>query len=300
MTNRTDAVRTGNEHDTPAVPKAVIAPARRFSFAWLVPIAALVIVAFLVYDTVATRGPAVTIRFDHGHDLKPNDPLVFRGVEVGAVETVKLTENLAGVDVIVRLKHESAGLAVDGSRFWIVRPELSLTRIAGVETLLGPRYIQVAPGSGVEQHVFEGLPQPPMTSVQAENDLQLILEASAAGSVQEGSPITYRDIPVGEVIEVGLTTSGQRVEVHVRIQADFAHLVRENSRFWNAGGIGMNLGFSGFSVQAESLQAILTGGVGFATPKNPGAIVEAGHRFELAGEVDESWLKWRPDLTPSE
>ena len=41
-------------------------------------------------------------------------------------------------------------LACEGSRFWIVRPQVSLSRVAGLETVVGARYIGALPGKIVQ------------------------------------------------------------------------------------------------------------------------------------------------------
>jgi paraquat-inducible protein B len=43
--------------------------------------------------------------------------------------------------------------------------------------------------------------------------------------------------------------------------------VTENTRFWNASGIDVNVGANGFSVKTESLSSILVGGIAFRAPE---------------------------------
>ncbi len=281
---------------TADVPRAETAPKRRWSLAWLAPIAALVVAGFLVYDAMADRGPVITITFADGHDLKPNDPISHRGVVAGRVREVRLGPGLREVVVTAALTRDAAGLARDGAQFWVVRPEISLTRISGVETLLGPRYIAVRPGEGPPRRRFAGLENPPAERGLSGDGLVVVLEAPRAGSLQAGSPVLYRDVTVGSVTDTRLSADAAFVEVIVEILPEYSRLVRENSRFWNAGNIGVDLGFGGLTFQADSLSAILTGGVAFATPTKPGEAVANGARFQLADRPEEAWLKWSPAL----
>lgn len=281
--------------DTP--PAAQVVPAQRFSLVWLIPIAALLVAGALAYNAISERGPTVTIEFRDGHDLKPNDPISHRGVEVGRVRAVTLAPDLKHVLVSAELTRDAAGLAVDGTQFWIVRPQLSLTRIAGVETLLGPRYIAVRPGGGGAKRRFTGLDEPPVESGLTGGGLVVVLEAPRAGSLHVGSPVYYRDVEVGAVTDTRLAPDASAVEIVAEIAPQYAGLVRQNSRFWKVGGIGVDVGFSGLSFQADSLSSLITGGVGFATPNKPGDTVPNGQRFQLADKADDSWLKWSPALT---
>lgn len=85
-----------------------------------------------------------------------------------------------------------------------------------------------------------------------------------------GVVVSYREVPVGKVTHFELGQTSDRVLVHVLIEPRYAPLVRSGSRFWNASGIGVDAGlFKGLKVRTESLEALLEGGIAFATPNNP-------------------------------
>lgn len=73
--------------------------------------------------------------------------------------------------------------------------------------------------------------------------------------------------------------------------------MRDNSRFWVASGVGVDWGlFSGLSVRADSLDALIEGAVAFATPNRPGDRVSGGHGFALESEPDSKWFEWDPSI----
>ncbi len=102
----------------------------------------------------------ITIRFADGHGLAAADVLKHRGIVVGEVADVVLDSELAGVEVKVHLV-ESAAPARSGSQFWIERPQLSLTEVRGLDTLVGGRFLAVQPGPADAEPlaVFDGLPR---------------------------------------------------------------------------------------------------------------------------------------------
>ena len=119
----------------------------------------------------------------------------------------------------------------------------------------------------------------------------------ATGAMLEGDVAICGDTIVGTVESMQLAPNAQRVDVHINIFPRFATLVRDNSRFWNASGFGVDLGlFGGLSVRAESIESLLTGGIGFATPTRPGDPVQHGHIFDLASEPKGDWLAWEPEI----
>jgi paraquat-inducible protein B len=72
--------------------------------------------------------------------------------------------------------------------------------------------------------------------------------------------------------------------------------VRTNSVFWNASGLTANLSLKGLSIHTESLAALLMGGIAFATPNHPGALVKSGSVFALRDELNSKWEDWAPEI----
>jgi paraquat-inducible protein B len=273
---------------------------RRLSLAWLVPLVALVGAAFLAHSAWQQRGIRVSVTFPDAGGLRPGDAVMYRGIRVGDVRDVRLSSDLQQVVIDAELRAEAGALAREHSRFWIARPQVSLAGVSGLETLIGPTYLNVQPraGDAVFRSRFVGLRDAPK-SVAADGDgVRVVLHMPRRGTVSVGSPILYRDIPVGHVHEVRLSTDATRVEVEAVIIAEHAALVRERTRFFKASGIGVDFGwFRGLSVRADSLESLVSGAIGLATPARGGAQVESGHIFEVASEPDPEWLKWEPDLS---
>ena len=298
MTNP-DPPEEAPSRESKYIPAARIAPRRAsWSWAWGAPLVSIIVVAWLAYQAVSERGLAVQITFSNGRGISTNDPVSCRGVQVGKVERVRLDSDHNGVVIQVRLFPDAQSLAAEGTQFWIVRPEVSFKGVTGLDALLGPRYLEALPAKrgSPRRTAFEGLESPPPIGERIPGTLEVILMAVRRGSVTVGSPITYRDIRVGRVLEVRLGPDSTRVEVIAGIEPRYAPLVCENSRFWNTSGVGVEFDlFGGLTLRADSLESILTGGISFATPaKKPGDVVEGGHRFDLASAVDAEWLGWEP------
>ena len=276
------------------LPQAVLRPERRLSWAWLVPILAMMLAGWLGYRAWLMRGVVITVHLDQGYGLQPGDDVRYRGIAVGHVRSVDLPVDLGGVVVTAALHVQASRLARSGTRIWVVRPQLGVTGVAGLETLVGPRYLAMLPGSGPPQRRFFGLSNPPIVDSVEPGDLEIVLEASQRDGVRPGEPVLYREVPVGTVLSVGLTSDGGAVEARVHIRRAYAQLVRPETRFWRVGGFETEVGISGVSVEFESLEALLAGGVALATPPDTGEVVRTGHRFRLETEPEDEWLEWEP------
>jgi paraquat-inducible protein B len=262
---------------------------------WLIPLLAALATGAFVFDAWRQRGPLVTISFAHGAGIGAGDPVMFRGVRIGEVARVATSADLSMIEVSARLHKDAAGLAVEGSRFWIVRPEISAGRVTGLDALLGPRYLQGEPGSGKPATKFMGLERPPAAG--GDGGLAIVIEAPQTGSIGVDSPIVYRGIRVGSVRGVTLSADARRVDIAAVVDEPYARLVRANTQFWNAGGLGLDWGIiRGLKVQAGSLETLVAGGIAFATPNRPGDEVLDGHRFTLADEAKKEWLDWAPAI----
>ena len=102
---------------------------------------------------------------------------------------------------------------------------------------MGPRYLAVAPGLGAPQRHFIGLSEPPVVEAVEVGDLEIIVQATQRGGLRRGAPVTYRQVPVGRVMSVGLASDGGAVEARIYIQKAYAPLVRERTRFFSIGGL---------------------------------------------------------------
>lgn len=277
------------------LPVAPTIPYRRWSWWWLVPIVALAVIAGIGVQLLRARGETLTIAFNDGCGLRPGDALRHRGVQVGAVEALALADDGASVRVRVQLHPSAVILAHAGSRFWVVRPQLSMEGATGLDTVVGPHYLAVEPGTGAPAHHFVGIESPPVLAGLQLGGLEIMLDAPSRGGLRPGSAISYRQITVGRVVAVALASDAGAVQVRGYIEPAYATLVRERSRFWNASGIDLAGGLvGGVRIEIDSLQALISGGIAFATPPDAGAAVATGRRFALARRADEAWLAWQP------
>ncbi|MCA9291470.1 MAG: MCE family protein, partial [Phycisphaerales bacterium] len=196
------------------------------------------------------------------------------------------------------LQTAAAGVARAGSRFWVVRPDVGLDHVEGIDTLLGPRYLAVTPGEGARRRHFVGLERPPVIQDRQAGDLEVIVETPARGSLRAGTGVTYRGLRVGTVASVGLASDARSVEARIHIRQAYASIVRERTVFWDAGGVNAGIGWlSGLYVNVSSVESLLGGGVALATPSDAGDAVTTGHRFVLAPKAEDAWLQWKPSVS---
>ena len=264
---------------------------------WVVPLLAATVAGYLVYDNIRELGPAIEIKFKDGSGVKPGQtPVQYRGVRIGEVKSVELSDDLQHVVVQARLAHSAAAVAREGSVFWIVRLSGGLDNLTGLGTVITGPHIEVLPGNGARRSEFVGQESSP---VAVESDgLNIVLRADSIRSLRPGSPVFYRDVEVGVVQAIELNATATAVHVRAVIRQRYAPLVRNGSKFWSVSGSDVKFGlFSGLKLSMQSLKSFVVGGVAFATPPEvkPKPLKE-GALFRLYEEPKKDWLAWRPEI----
>ena len=264
----------------------------RISLIWLIPLIAAVIAAWLGYRTVSQQGSLVTLSFRSADGLTAGQTRVrHKAVELGNVETIRLSDDMSHVIVTVRMRREADPYLTDMARFWVVRPRLSSGSLAGIETLVSGSYIEMDPGGrdGARRTEFTGLEQPPGVRT-GEPGRTFAVKAQRIGSLGPGAPVFYRDITVGEVLGYDIGDGTGPVTVQIFIRAPYDNFVRKGTHFWNASGVSVQVGAEGVHVELASVQALLSGGVAFDSPKDhPDAPPsEAGTEFPLYNNFAEA------------
>lgn len=245
----------------------VLSPSKMISPIWLIPIVAIAIALSLAFQAWQAKGPLVEIVFENAAGIEPGKTrILYKNVEVGQVQQVKLSEDLSRVIVSARLSPDMADHLFTDTRFWVVRPRISISGVSGLDTLVSGAYIEMDPGkTGEYRDRFTGLEEAaPVRSNDRGRTYTLV--SDSLNSIDIGSPVYHRQVKVGEVISYRLSTELQRIEIQVFVDAPYHTLVRGNSHFWNVSGLGVELTADGFNARMESLAALLSGGIAFDSP----------------------------------
>jgi paraquat-inducible protein B len=218
-------------------------------------------------DAALQEGSWITLICDEGMGISSQTLIKYRGLEIGRVSKVNLDQKMSHVVIKASVQGKYQTLMREGTKFWLVKPQLGLAHTKNLETLITGTYFTLKPGSGKPKTTFTVLGKAP-ESIAVRKGLQITLEAERLGSIKPDDPVYFRQIKVGKVTYCRLSRNAASVSVGVDIESRYAKLVRSDSRFWKASGIDMRFGlFSGAEVKTESLEALLEGGIAFATPE---------------------------------
>jgi len=283
----------GNTEKTFAeqAPEAVVQTKRSFSIIWVVPIIALLIGGWLTFKAMTEKGPEITITFETAEGLEAGKTKIkFKDVEVGKVTDIVLSDNASGVVVTAEMTKEAKPYLTDKTRFWVVRATVAAGKVSGLSTLLSGAYIGVNPSTeGTKTRQFKGLEKQPLITA-GKPGRHYVLQSKELGSLDQGSPVYYRGIKVGQVVDYSYDPARDGVDIKLFVEAPFHEKVLHNTRFWNASGVDLTMDATGLKLNTESLVSILLGGVTFDLREHdlPGDPAEENQTFQLFADFDSS------------
>lgn len=250
------------------LPKPTKKKTTNWSAIWVLPLIALAIGLWLGWKSMNEAGINITIYFENGEGIQVGKTqLMYKGIQVGKVTDLHVSDDIKGVVATVEVLKEAEPYLSKETRFWLVRPRVSLAGVTGLETLVSGIYIAIDPVKGEPERKYHALAEPPPLSDSLPG-LHITLKAERLGSLEQGSPVYYRQIQVGQVKSYQLAADQRTVEIKVLVEQPYAHLVRKHTRFWNASGLNVTAGLSGVKIRTESLLSMAAGGIAFATPEN--------------------------------
>lgn len=172
---------------------------------WAVPIAALMVLGWLGLRAFNNGGTDITITFPNAHGMTAGDTkVVYRGLAVGKVTGLALSENGNAVKVSANIDDSASGYLKSGTEFWLRGAHPSLTNLASLGAVLSGPTIVMQPGSGKPADVFTALAHPPaIRGKHGTPQRYAVSFKGAVGDLSGGEAVTLRGFTVGKVETVG-------------------------------------------------------------------------------------------------
>ncbi len=278
----------------PSVPDSRAVPKKRtrLSLVWFIPIVAAIVGAWVAVTRVLSEGPKITIVFQSAEGLEAGKTKIhYNGVDIGTLTTIRLSDDHQRVITTAQMAPKTEGFLVGDTKFWVVRPRISGANVTGLGTLISGAYIGVEIGASKEnKRDFVALETPPVVTGEIPGRF-FVLKTPDLGSLDNGTPIYFRRLQVGEVASYELDKDGRFLTVKVFVRAPYDQYVNPDTRFWHASGIDVSLSASGLSLQTQSVLSILIGGIAFETAATAPVLppAEANTVFTLYGNRAEAF-----------
>jgi len=217
------------------------------------------------YDA-AEFGLRMTLRLPTAQGIEAGTTkVVYRGFEAGVVTDINFDDDKHIVTALINIDPRAEFILREGTRFWVVEPELSINRIRHLDTLIKGVYIAFEPGEGIFKDYFD-VQKAPLADKIMPAGKRFTIISKDSGSITIAAPVFYRKLKIGEISDFRLMADGSNIRAQVLIYKKYSHLVKTNSVFWKVGGIKVKADLNGIDVETGTLETMLAGGISFTNP----------------------------------
>ncbi|MCZ2723447.1 intermembrane transport protein PqiB [Marinomonas sp. 15G1-11] len=239
-----------------------------FNSIWLVPLIAIIVAGWMLYQNWASQGPVITLIASNAEGLEAGQTkLKARNVDVGRVIDIRLSNDYDKAIIKVRMNQGTQKMLRKDAQFWVVKPRIGKEGVSGLSTLLSGAYIDMSPGEqGKESDEFTLLSQPPL-STKTEG-IRILLNSHNTAKLDVGTLVHFRGYEVGYVEEVGFDTAAGSITYRIVVKAPYDALVNDAVQFWITPGLLFKSSVQGFEVRLDSLETFVSGGISFGLGKD--------------------------------
>lgn len=263
---------------------AKVSKQARLSPIWIVPIVALLIGLWLIYDNYTKAGKQITLSLTNAEGIEAGKTKIkVHSVDIGLVEQVTLSEDLTHIEVLARITPKAQPMLVKDTQLWVVKPRIGLEGISGLNTVISGSYIQLQPGKSQEEtDQFTVLDQPPI-SLNGAQGVHVNLIGKVGNSLRVGDPVSYQGLRVGRVVSATFDPKQRQMQHELFVEHPYDVLVTDNTRFWTTVGIDVKLDSEGFKANIPTVESLIAGGVSFGhvDDRPMGKPVRSEATFEL-------------------
>ncbi|MGL6028119.1 MAG: intermembrane transport protein PqiB [Vibrio sp.] len=243
---------------------ADITSQKQLSAIWIIPILALAMGMWMLFQYVNSTGPKVTLILPTADGLEVGKTQIKAlNVNVGVISEIKLSKRYDHIIATAQMTKDAQRMLREDSLFWVVKPRIGRDGVSGLDTLLSGAYIQLQPGqSTAEQDQFTVMDLPPIAPPDAKG-LRLVLTHKEAGKLNVGDPVMYEGFTVGRVETTQFDVTSKSAQYQLFIFAPYDKLVSSGSFFWLNSGVNLQLNAEGLQFSLGSIESLLKGGVTF-------------------------------------
>ncbi len=271
----------------------VIKAKKGISPIWILPLVAILIGGWLVYKDYQESGIMITVRIKDASGLTAGKTRVmFKGLPVGVLKSFQVTPDLQSIDAQIEMIKEAREELTTDTKFWVVRPELSVNRITGLDTLVKGSYFEIQVGSNSEPSLsFTALDEAPPLSTRVPG-LHLTLRAEESVILSPGSPVYFKKVEIGEVVTSTLQDD-RSIETRIFIYPRFMKHISSKSLFYVSGGINLEANLPKISLNIDPIKSVIIGGISVITPeggkeiKDPQKIIPLYKNYIAAQHADD-------------
>ncbi|CAM4191641.1 intermembrane transport protein PqiB [Pseudoalteromonas byunsanensis] len=256
----------------------------KFSVIWFVPIIALCVTIWMLYQHQLNKGHTVFIKMSNADGIIAGKTQVrVRSVKIGLVESLRLQLDQNAVIAKVQIDTMYEPLLTSDAKIWVVKPRIDESGISGMNTLLSGVYLELEPGtSKVKSSLFTLQDEPALIGADIDGK-RYKLKSRHAEVLDVGTGIYFRNFKIGQIESANFNIDNLAMEYGIFVFSPYDQLIANNMIFWVASGVSINLSTEGINVSTGSLSKLIKGGISVDYPPDqaPSEIAQSQMSFTL-------------------
>ncbi|MFY8328263.1 intermembrane transport protein PqiB [Pseudoalteromonas sp. ZZD1] len=252
---------------------------------WIIPVIALLVGAWMLYQYQANKGATIFISMPHAEGIiAGKTEIKVRSVKIGQVDHVRLSDDKNSVIARAQIDKHYDNLLTEDANIWVVKPRIDETGISGMSTLLSGVYLEFSPGESKQTKQRFTLQDEPALIGKDVKGGRFTLLSYNAEVLDVSTSIYFKNYKIGQVETATFDWKNQAMKYGVFINEPYQNLITVNSIFWVNAGVEIDLSADGINVNTGSLSKLLKGGISVGLPEQqaPGDVAEDGHGFSLS------------------
>lgn len=248
------------DEPTAAVPTSLRRRSRFPNLVWAIPIAALIIVAYLGVESFTHRGEIVTVTFERAAGARAGETKVlYQGVEAGQLVKIEPNQDGRSLDFKLRMVPEAKAGLNSNARFWLIGASPNFTDLSSLKAVFSGVAIGYAAGEGgTPETTFRGLEKVPII-LPSDKGVRYRLSASKINSVHEGSVVLFHGQAIGKVSELKFDGKDAFI-IEIFVFEPFDALITTGARFWKISPVRLHFN-DGITASFAPAAALLAGGI---------------------------------------
>ena len=263
----------------------------KISAIWIIPLIALLVGIWMLYQYQANVGPTIYIKMPHAEGIiAGKTEIKVRSVKIGQIDAIRLSDSQDSGIARAQIDKNYNELLTDDAKIWVVKPRIDETGISGMSTLLSGVYLEFSPGESKklkERFVLQDEPALIGKDVKG-GRFQLLSYNAEVLEVSTG--IFFKNYKIGQIETATFDWKNQAMKYGIFINEPYQNLITLNSIFWVNAGIEIDLSADGINISTGSLSKLLKGGISVGLPEQqaPGDLAQDGHNFSLSQSYKEA------------
>lgn len=242
---------------------------------------------FPLYPDLKTAGRGIAVKIllpDDNNISSSGAPIMYRGIEIGQVTDLQLRDGRQSIIASAAIQPAFSDMLTSGSRFILEEAKVSLSGVKNLSNLVKGNFLTIVPGEGKRARTFTAIRQNDFDRQQARS-IEVKLISNNSFGLDKGANILYKGITVGSVAGVQLVDD--QVHIDTLVDAEYAHLIKSQNRFFVTGSASAELTESGLNINVPPAKQLLTGSISFvsegaASPEDHYKLYQSKSLAELA------------------